>query len=861
MSFSERNLKNTKSPSRSSRKRSSEESSKRILADAPPKDHRRSPPNTKNLTNYINSHQLNQPRDEDIVKQEDASEDSQTLSPTSKIYWDSQIINVKEDATLDWDPRAIEHRDVEYVKEIDEQQEELLKEVAKQALPVNCVFLKMSQINILENCLKTNYVIESQRYPKLYVPPAYMIEKLIDNIRKDIPEITIDSVRIMGGFSSYVMSPRFRYNDLDILIKINFDINRRITVFEKLRSLIIDMLVELAGIFDPAIKSQLNVQDLSQAYIQKSIVVPAPHEKDVDDDCDCWSLVCLRNSDGKNLEFKFVKSMKRHYEFSTDSFQIVLEEDYVRRVSKLCTLATPLAQHHQNEPNPHSKIHYPVPKQVENFKPFEPTFESSATIKQPQDEIIPFESTEKTISKKEETDGESPQKNTDSLKDKPGETAKKSDTDEEEKLKIDLPVATSVVSQTMPLPWCMPQVAVECLYHDLEEALYHLKHFRIKIHNPEGIRGGGLLKYCYLKCIGFVDDPRQTQEQRKKSFCSMVCRFLITCHDPDAQWNAIVKYLQTHFPLSFEERVEYIKTVRSVIEECHVNNLQLVRNLIDVCAKLLEHLQRQIAQMATKQELFNRMYHLNSSTLQTSSSGTNLSSSMGAMQERVAEEPIYSLQPQQPRTNATAAGTVFNYPPQPQTTSFYAYANPHGQLVRPTRMNRNQNFNLYQNHHNATQHHSTPLSSRASSTGRRSPQRQHQRQMNQNSNRGFSSHYAAERFRQRGSQPGRESYRFKREQQDYHDGNRRYNDNRPENRVDRRWRDGRDDPRTPNRDHNDRHDRRDDRRPNRGHNDRRDRHDNHRHQNRDHRHRFQDRDRRNHDQNRGRKRDHDQNQS
>ena len=42
-------------------------------------------------------------------------------------------------------------------------------------------------------------------------------------------------------------------------------------------------------------------------------------------DVDRWSLISLSNNGGKNIELKFVDTMKRQFEFSVDSFQIVLD--------------------------------------------------------------------------------------------------------------------------------------------------------------------------------------------------------------------------------------------------------------------------------------------------------------------------------------------------------------------------------------------------------------------------------------------------------------------------------------------------------------------------------------------------------
>jgi hypothetical protein len=56
----------------------------------------------------------------------------------------------------------------------------------------------------------------------------------------------------------------------------------------------------------------------AQAYVSKMVKVNS--------EGDCWSLISLGNARGnKNVELKFVDSMRRPFEFSVDSFQIKLE--------------------------------------------------------------------------------------------------------------------------------------------------------------------------------------------------------------------------------------------------------------------------------------------------------------------------------------------------------------------------------------------------------------------------------------------------------------------------------------------------------------------------------------------------------
>lgn len=54
-----------------------------------------------------------------------------------------------------------------------------------------------------------------------------------------------------------------------------------------------------------------------EAYVQKMVKVC--------NDSDRWSLISLSNNSGKNVELKFVDSLRRQFEFSVDSFQIRLD--------------------------------------------------------------------------------------------------------------------------------------------------------------------------------------------------------------------------------------------------------------------------------------------------------------------------------------------------------------------------------------------------------------------------------------------------------------------------------------------------------------------------------------------------------
>jgi terminal nucleotidyltransferase 5A/B len=65
-------------------------------------------------------------------------------------------------------------------------------------------------------------------------------------------------------------------------------------------------------------RKRISAGSLKEAYVGKMVKV--------NNDGDRWSLISLGNSPGhKNVELKFVDTMRRQFEFSVDSFQIVLD--------------------------------------------------------------------------------------------------------------------------------------------------------------------------------------------------------------------------------------------------------------------------------------------------------------------------------------------------------------------------------------------------------------------------------------------------------------------------------------------------------------------------------------------------------
>lgn len=111
-------------------------------------------------------------------------------------------------------------------------------------------------------------------------------------------------------------------------------------------------------------------------------------------------------------------------------------------------------------------------------------------------------------------------------------------------------------------------VEAECMYGDFQQAMHHLQNRLIATHNPEEIRGGGLLKYSDLLVRNF----RPASETEIKSLERYMCsRFFIDFPDVTEQQRKIEAYLQCHYIGSEEaSKYDYLMTLRRVIDESTV---------------------------------------------------------------------------------------------------------------------------------------------------------------------------------------------------------------------------------------------------------------------------------------------------
>jgi len=136
--------------------------------------------------------------------------------------------------------------------------------------------------------------------------------KIVRTKLENEQSIKVNDIRLNGGAASYVLSPEnSSYNDLDLIFAVDLSDQK---TYDKIRTAVLDSLLDFLP--EGTNRCRLSASLLKDVYIHKMIKVC---EKDK------WSLISLSNNQGRNVELKFVDTMKRQFEFSVDSFHIILD--------------------------------------------------------------------------------------------------------------------------------------------------------------------------------------------------------------------------------------------------------------------------------------------------------------------------------------------------------------------------------------------------------------------------------------------------------------------------------------------------------------------------------------------------------
>ncbi|XP_058514742.1 terminal nucleotidyltransferase 5D [Ochotona princeps] len=149
-------------------------------------------------------------------------------------------------------------------------------------------------------------------FPTLEVKP----KDVIHVVKNELIEqgIIVKDTRLNGSTASYVLASHngITYKDLDIIFGVELPSDQE---FQIIKDTVLGCLLDFLP--KGVKKEKITSKTMRDAYVQKMVKVC--------DQSDRWSLISLSNNTGKNVELKFVNSLRRQFEFSVDSFQIVLD--------------------------------------------------------------------------------------------------------------------------------------------------------------------------------------------------------------------------------------------------------------------------------------------------------------------------------------------------------------------------------------------------------------------------------------------------------------------------------------------------------------------------------------------------------
>ncbi|KAG5858085.1 terminal nucleotidyltransferase 5ba [Anguilla rostrata] len=175
-----------------------------------------------------------------------------------------------------------------------------------------CV-LSWEQVQRLDSILGETVPIHGRgNFPTLSVQPRQIVQ--VVRARLEERGVAVRDVKLNGSAASHVLhqDTGLGYKDLDLIFGVSLTDDR---AFRLVKDVVLDCLLDF---LPPGVnRDRITPLTLKEVYVQKLVKVC--------NDSDRWSLISLSNNTGKNVELKFVDSLRRQFEFSVDSFQIALD--------------------------------------------------------------------------------------------------------------------------------------------------------------------------------------------------------------------------------------------------------------------------------------------------------------------------------------------------------------------------------------------------------------------------------------------------------------------------------------------------------------------------------------------------------
>ncbi|XP_040193930.1 terminal nucleotidyltransferase 5B [Rana temporaria] len=173
--------------------------------------------------------------------------------------------------------------------------------------------LSWPQLHRLDAILGETVPIHGRgNFPTLSCRPRHLVQVVRSRLQQK--GIVVHNVRLNGSAASHVLheDSGLGYKDLDLIFIVDL---KGPDAFQVVKHAVLDCLLDF---LPPGVnKEKITPMTLKEAYVQKLVKVCTESDR--------WSLISLSNNNGKNMELKFVDTLRRQFEFSVDSFQIILD--------------------------------------------------------------------------------------------------------------------------------------------------------------------------------------------------------------------------------------------------------------------------------------------------------------------------------------------------------------------------------------------------------------------------------------------------------------------------------------------------------------------------------------------------------
>ncbi|XP_077360354.1 terminal nucleotidyltransferase 5C-like [Festucalex cinctus] len=173
--------------------------------------------------------------------------------------------------------------------------------------------LTLEQLQALDKVLTEVIPIHGRgNFPTLQVSAKDIIRVVKNRLVER--NIRVKDIRLNGATASHVLvrDNGLDVRDLDIIFGVELP---RQEDFQVIKDVVLGSLRDLLpyGVN----RRKITCLTMKEAYVQKMVKVFNEHDR--------WSLISLSNNRAKTLGLRFVSALRRQFEFSVDSFQIILD--------------------------------------------------------------------------------------------------------------------------------------------------------------------------------------------------------------------------------------------------------------------------------------------------------------------------------------------------------------------------------------------------------------------------------------------------------------------------------------------------------------------------------------------------------